>query len=223
MYSITCFTFVPQFHSVFTLTNNYEIAGYPVMEHFYTLQGEGVHTGRAAYFIRLGGCDVGCVWCDVKESWDASQHPQMTNEELVRIAAAHEGRIAVITGGEPAMHPLSALCDALHAYDFKVHIETSGAHPLSGHPDWVTLSPKKFKAPLEENFALADELKVVVFHKSDLEWAEQHAARVGSHCRLFLQPEWSKRDTITPLIIDYIKQHPQWQLSLQTHKYINIP
>lgn len=200
-----------------------QIAHYPVMEHFYTLQGEGVHTGRAAYFIRLGGCDVGCVWCDVKESWDAAAHPHMTNVELAQIAASHEGRIAVITGGEPAMHHLGALCDALHAAGFKVHIETSGAHPLSGELDWVTLSPKKFKAPLEECLAMAHELKVVVYHKSDFDWAQQHAAKVGGECRLFLQPEWSKRDAMTPLITDFIKANPRWQLSLQTHKYINIP
>lgn len=193
------------------------------MEHFYTLQGEGVHTGRAAYFIRLGGCDVGCVWCDVKDSWDANAHPLMTTTDIIANAAQHKGRIAVITGGEPAMHNLSALCDALHKEGFKTHIETSGAHPLSGSLDWVTLSPKKFKAPLDSCLEQADELKVVVFHKSDLKWAEEHAVQVGPDCKLFLQPEWSKRETITPLIIDYIKEHPEWQLSLQTHKYINIP
>ena len=196
---------------------------YPVMEHFYTLQGEGYHTGRAAYFIRLGGCDVGCVWCDVKDSWDALGHPLMTTQKITAIAAANEGRIAVITGGEPAMHQLQYLCDALHAKGFKTHIETSGAHPLSGDLDWVTLSPKKFKAPLDSCMAQANELKVVVFHPSDLKWAEEHAAKVSPGCRLYLQPEWSKRDVVTPLIIDYIKQHPKWQLSLQTHKYINIP
>jgi 7-carboxy-7-deazaguanine synthase len=193
------------------------------MEHFYTLQGEGFHTGRAAYFIRLAGCDVGCVWCDVKESWDPAGHPLMTTTEITDIAAINKGRIAVITGGEPAMHDLRPLCDALHAAGMQTHIETSGAHPLSGDLDWVTLSPKKFKAPLDECMQRADELKVVVFHKSDVEWAELHAAKVGKHCRLYLQPEWSKRENITPLIIDYIKEHPEWQLSLQTHKYINIP
>lgn len=193
------------------------------MEHFYTLQGEGVHTGKAAYFIRLGGCDVGCVWCDVKDSWDAAKHPLMTTTAIVQTAAAHNGRIAVITGGEPAMHDLTALCDALHEAGFKTHIETSGAHPLSGALDWVTLSPKKFKAPIPASIDKADELKIVVFNKSDLEWAEQYAAQVPATCKLYLQPEWSKRDAITGLIIDYIKQHPQWQLSLQTHKYINIP
>ncbi len=198
-------------------------ATYPVMEHFYTLQGEGMFSGQAAYFIRLAGCDVGCVWCDVKDSWDASKHPMMTTEEITNIAAAHNGRLAVITGGEPAMHNLAALCQSLHDVGFKVHIETSGAHPLSGKLDWVTLSPKKFKAPLEENMELANELKIVVYNKSDFAWAEEYAAKVSKQCRLYLQPEWSRIDTMTPLIIDYIKQHPQWQLSLQTHKYINIP
>ncbi len=200
-----------------------QIASYPVMEHFYTLQGEGVYTGCAAYFIRLGGCDVGCVWCDVKESWDASIHPQMTNLEIANIAASYSGRLAVITGGEPAMHQLSPLCDALHQAGFRIHIETSGAHPLSGHLDWVTLSPKKFKGPLIECLQFANELKVVIYHKSDFEWAEQHAKNASTTCKLYLQPEWSKRDSITPLIIEYIKENPQWQLSLQTHKYINIP
>lgn len=193
------------------------------MEHFYTLQGEGFYSGQAAYFIRLGGCDVGCVWCDVKESWDASKHPVMAVGDIVAVAAAQPGRIAVITGGEPCMHDLRALCDALHEAGFRVHIETSGAHPLSGGLDWITLSPKKFKAPLEECLDKASELKVVVYNKSDLQWAEQHAEKVSPSCRLYLQPEWSKKEQVTPLIIDYIKQHPQWQLSLQTHKYINIP
>lgn len=193
------------------------------MEHFYTLQGEGMYSGQAAYFIRLGGCDVGCVWCDVKDSWDASKHPVMTVEEIAAVASAHPGRIAVITGGEPGMHNLTAICKALHHEGFRVHIETSGAHPLSGKLDFITLSPKKFKAPLEENMELADELKIVVYNKSDFAWAEEHAVKVGKKCKLYLQPEWSRIDAMTPLIIDYIKQHPQWQLSLQTHKYINIP
>lgn len=196
---------------------------YPVMEHFYTLQGEGYYSGQAAYFIRLGGCDVGCVWCDVKESWDAHAHPMMTTDEIVKKSSSFPGRIAVITGGEPAMHKLTGLCDALHKVGFRTHIETSGAHPLSGTLDWVTLSPKKFKAPLDEAMQQAHELKVVVFNKSDFQWAEEHAAKVSKDCILYLQPEWSKREEITPLIIDYIQEHPQWQLSLQTHKFINIP
>jgi organic radical activating enzyme len=193
------------------------------MEHFYTLQGEGVYSGQAAYFIRLGGCDVGCVWCDVKDSWDAAAHPLMSVQELVTAAAAYPGRIAVITGGEPALHDLTHLTVALKEAGFRTHIETSGSSPLSGDLDFVTLSPKKFKAPLPECMLVASELKVVVYHKSDFEWAEQHALNVGDNCTLYLQPEWSRHDGVTPLIIDYIKEHPQWQLSLQTHKYINIP
>lgn len=193
------------------------------MEHFYTLQGEGRHTGNAAYFIRLGGCDVGCVWCDVKDSWDAESHPKMSVQEITAHATSTPTKIAVITGGEPAMYDLTALCDELHGAGLKTHIETSGAYPLSGALDWVTVSPKKFKAPIDETLQKADELKVVIYHKSDFEWAEHHAAKVGPNCKLYLQPEWSKKDTMTPMIIDYIMQHPEWELSLQTHKYINIP
>jgi len=200
-----------------------QIASYPLMEDFYTLQGEGFYAGQAAYFIRLGGCDVGCTWCDVKDSWDADKHPKISTENIVKKAKAHAGKIAVITGGEPAMYDLGSLCDALHAAGFRVHIETSGAYALKGNIDWVTLSPKKFKAPLMECMERADELKVVVYNKTDFEWAEHHAKKVGRDCKLYLQPEWSKRELINPLIIKYIQQHPQWQLSLQTHKYINIP
>ncbi len=196
---------------------------FPVMEHFYTLQGEGVHTGKAAYFIRLGGCDVGCVWCDVKESWDADKHPQLSVQQLVDAAMAHPGRLIIVTGGEPAMHDLRPLCTALKAKGFRVHLETSGSSPIIGELDWITLSPKKFKAPLQECLALAHELKVVVYHSSDFEWGEQHAMYVNADCKLFLQPEWSKREKMTPMITEYIQQHPNWQLSLQTHKYINIP
>lgn len=196
---------------------------YPVMEHFYTLQGEGLYTGQAAYFIRLGGCDVGCVWCDVKESWDATAHPHMTVQQIVDIASAFPGRIAVITGGEPAMHDLLPLTAGLKAAGFRTHIETSGSSELSGQLDFVTLSPKKFKAPLESALAKASELKVVVYNKSDFAWAEQHAAQVPPECILYIAPEWSKRDVVTPLIIDFIQANPRWRLSLQTHKYINIP
>ena len=193
------------------------------MEHFYTLQGEGAYSGQAAYFIRLGGCDVGCVWCDVKESWDASMHPHMTVQELVAAASAHPGKIIVITGGEPAMHDLTCLSKALHDAGFRVHIETSGSSLLSGDLDWVTLSPKKFKAPLPETLQFANELKIIVYNKSDYKWAEEYAAQVPQDCKLYLQPEWSKRDEMTPGIIEYIQQNPRWQLSLQTHKYLNIP
>ena len=196
---------------------------YPVMEHFYTLQGEGAHTGQAAYFIRLGGCDVGCVWCDVKESWDADVHPKMSVAEIVAVASSYPGRLAVITGGEPAMHDLTALAEGLREKGFRIHIETSGTRTIVGDIDWITLSPKKFKAPIPENLPKASELKVVVFHKSDFAWAEQYAAQVSPECRLYLQPEWDKRDAMTPMLLEYIAAHPQWRLSLQTHKYLNIP
>jgi organic radical activating enzyme len=205
------------------MIENNKITAYPVMEAFYTLQGEGAHTGKAAYFIRLGGCDVGCVWCDVKDSWDASKHPVKTVDEIVTGALHFPGRMIVITGGEPLMHDLGPLTDALHQAGFSINIETSGSHPLSGNLDWICLSPKKFKAPLPEVLPLAHELKVVVFNKSDLQWAEDYAAQVGPNCKLYLQPEWDKREQMTPLIIDYIHEHPEWTLSLQTHKYIGVP
>jgi 7-carboxy-7-deazaguanine synthase len=195
----------------------------PVMEAFYTIQGEGFHQGRAAYFIRLGGCDVGCVWCDVKESWDGGKHPLHGIDEIVSRAAAHPGRLAVVTGGEPLMHDCSPLTQALHQAGFETNIETSGSHPVSGDWDWICLSPKKFKFPRPEILPLANELKVVIFNKSDFEWAEQHAKLVAPGCRLYLQPEWSKADRIVPLIIDYIKENPKWEFSLQLHKYINVP
>jgi 7-carboxy-7-deazaguanine synthase len=195
----------------------------PVMEHFYTLQGEGVHQGKAAYFIRLGGCDVGCVWCDVKESWEADKHPLFSVEQLVSEVKKTPAPIVVITGGEPLLHDLAPLTKALHEAGLRVHIETSGSSPLSGELDWITLSPKKFKAPLPEVLPRASELKIVVFNKSDFAWAEAWAAQVSPECKLFLQPEWSKANLVTPLIVDYIKAHPQWQLSLQVHKYINVP
>jgi organic radical activating enzyme len=196
---------------------------YPVMEHFYTLQGEGAFAGQAAYFIRLGGCDVGCVWCDVKESWDADVHPKMTISEIIAAAQKHPGRIAVITGGEPSMHELKPLTDALHLAGFLTHVETSASSPLTGDWDWVTLSPKKFKVPLEENMHLAHELKIIVFNKSDFKWAEEYAALVPAECKLYLQSEWDKREEMSPLIIEFIQQNPRWQLSMQTHKYLNIP
>lgn len=195
----------------------------PVMEAFYTIQGEGFHQGKAAYFIRLGGCDVGCFWCDVKESWNAEAHPQKTIEEIVIEAKQNPSRIAVITGGEPLMHDLSELTSQLKAAGFQTNIETSGTYPLSGAWDWVCVSPKKFKAPLPEILPLASELKVVIYNKSDFKWAEQYAANVSSKCKLYLQPEWSKSNEITPLIVEYIKANPTWELSLQIHKYINVP
>jgi len=196
---------------------------YPVMEHFYTLQGEGYHQGRAAYFIRLAGCDVGCVWCDVKDSWEADKHPVLSVAELLELVRASKTKIVVITGGEPLMHNLEGLTSALHENGYQVHIETSGAWPLSGDLDWICLSPKKFKAPLETVIPLAHELKVVVFNASDFAWAEKYAALVNPGCRLFLQPEWGKSAQVTPLIINYIKENPQWEFSLQMHKYIHVP
>lgn len=195
----------------------------PVMEAFYTLQGEGFHQGKAAYFIRLGGCDVGCFWCDVKESWDASKHPQLSIEEIVAKAAAEPARLAVITGGEPLLHDLTELTRALYNAGFQTNIETSGSSPISGSWDWICLSPKKFKAPLPEIVPLANELKVVIYNKHDFQWAEQFAAQTSPQCKLYLQPEWNKATRVTPLIVDYIKQNPRWQLSLQIHKYINVP
>lgn len=198
----------------------------PVMESFYTLQGEGYHQGKAAYFIRLGGCDVGCVWCDVKDSWDADKHPKFSVDAIVQKALAETNQlpsIAVITGGEPLMHPLDSLTKSLKAAGFQTNIETSGSHPLSGQWDWICLSPKKFKAPLPEILPRAHELKVVVFNKHDFDWAEQYAAQVNPDCKLYLQPEWDKAADVTPLIVAYIKANPQWALSLQTHKYINVP
>lgn len=193
------------------------------MEHFYTLQGEGLHQGRAAYFIRLGGCDVGCVWCDVKESWDKEKHPLLRIDDIVATIKSTPAELVVITGGEPLMHDLTALTSVLKAKGLRTHIETSGSSPLSGTWDWITLSPKKFKAPLAEVLPHANELKIVVFNKSDFAWAEKFAAQVSPYCKLYLQPEWSKASEMTPLIVDYIKAHPQWQLSLQIHKYINVP
>ena len=195
----------------------------PVMEHFYSIQGEGYHQGRAAYFIRLGGCDVGCVWCDVKDSWDADKHPKFTIEQLLQEVKKTPTELVVITGGEPLMHNLDALTAALKAAGLHTNIETSGAHPLSGHWDWICLSPKKFKEPLPGILPHANELKVVVFNKSDFDWAEKYAALVSPSCKLYLQPEWDKAAQVTPLIIDYIKANPKWELSLQVHKYINVP
>jgi organic radical activating enzyme len=196
---------------------------YPVMEMFYTLQGEGYHQGKAAYFIRLAGCDVGCVWCDVKESWDASKHPVFSVDEIVSSALAHPARLAIITGGEPLLYNLDALTTALKKVGFEVNIETSGSSPMSGNWDWVCLSPKKFKAPLTESIQAASELKVVIFNTHDFEWAETYAKQVAPNCKLYLQPEWDKSNEITPLVIEYIKAHPKWELSAQLHKYIQVP
>jgi organic radical activating enzyme len=193
------------------------------MEQFYTLQGEGAYQGQAAYFIRLGGCDVGCVWCDVKESWDAQKHPRITPKELVEAVLSTPAKIVVITGGEPLMHSLDLLTGLLRQAGLRCHLETSGAHPLSGNWDWICLSPKKFKAPLPACLPMANELKVVIYHPSDLEWADTYAAQVAASCKLYLQPEWDRADKVTQLLVEKIKSDPRWQLSLQVHKYINVP
>ena len=194
----------------------------PVMESFYTIQGEGFHQGRAAYFIRLGGCDVGCVWCDVKESWDAGKHPLISVEKLVENVQHTPAKLVVITGGEPLMHDLNFLTQKLQQAGFETNIETSGSSPLSGSWNWVCLSPKKFKAPLPEVVPFANELKIIIFNKTDFKWAEEYAAQVAPSCKLYLQPEWTKSAEMMPLIVDYIMANPQWELSLQIHKYIGV-
>jgi 7-carboxy-7-deazaguanine synthase len=200
-----------------------QVTTLPLMEDFYTIQGEGFYQGSAAYFIRLGGCDVGCVWCDVKESWDANAHPSVHVDTMMERAKTSGTEIVVVTGGEPAMHDLAALTQTLKANGLRTHIETSGVYPLTGEWDWVCFSPKKFKEPHPSVFHQADELKVIVYNKSDFAWAAEFAAVVRPDCQLYLQPEWSKEKEMLPLIIDYVKANPQWQVSLQVHKYMNIP
>lgn len=195
---------------------------YPVMEHFYTIQGEGVHTGKSAYFIRTGGCDVKCWWCDVKDSWDESIHPRLKVSDLIGFVKDANPRFVVVTGGEPLLHNMEPLTQVLHAHDVNVHLETSGSSPLSGKFDWVTLSPKRFKPPVESIYSFVDELKVVILTKKDLQWAEEHALKCPDHTVLLLQPEWDTPKSIG-LIIEYVKKNPKWGISLQTHKYLNVP
>lgn len=195
----------------------------PLMEEFYTIQGEGYHTGKAAYFIRLGGCDIGCHWCDVKESWDATIHPLTPVNKIIENAKKHPAQTVVVTGGEPLIYNLSELTEKLKNEGIRTFIETSGAYPLSGHWDWICLSPKKFKGPRKDILEKANELKVIIFNKSDFKWAEEHAETVGPQCKLYLQPEWSKTSEMTPQIVEYVKNNPKWEISLQTHKYLNIP
>ena len=194
----------------------------PLMEDFYTIQGEGAYQGHAAYFIRLAGCDVGCVWCDVKDSWDADAHPVVHVKEMTKRAQKSGSKIVVVTGGEPAMYNLTGLTKELKKAGLRTHVESSGAYPLSGEWDWVCFSPKKFKAPDPSFPAKADELKVVIFNKSDFAWAEEFDKQVNPECQQFLQPEWSKEKEMLPFIIDYVKSNPQWKISLQVHKYMNI-
>jgi len=194
----------------------------PLMEEFYTIQGEGFHTGTAAYFIRVGGCDVGCHWCDVKESWNAKLHPATASDLIVANAKKHSDTV-VITGGEPLMWNMNYLTAALQKEGIRTHIETSGAYDLSGAWDWICLSPKKNKLPLAPIYEVAHELKVIIHNKHDFKFAEEQAAKINNACQLFLQPEWSKQEEMTPLIVNYVMEHPTWKISLQTHKYLNIP
>ena len=198
-------------------------ATYPVMELFHTVQGEGLFSGQAACFIRLGGCDVGCAWCDVKESWDASAHPRRSAADLAAEAASHPARIVVVTGGEPLMHDLQPLTDALRARGLRTHLETSGTHPLTGDWHHVCFSPKKFKPPVPGFHQHADERKVIVVNRHDLAWADTHAALVRPACACFLQPEWDRREAVMPLIVEKVKADPRWRISLQIHKTLNIP
>jgi len=198
-------------------------AQFPVMEHFYTIQGEGAFTGVPAYFIRLAGCDVGCTWCDVKESWDASAYPKVTAVEMRNWVLQTKAKIVVITGGEPAMYDLTEVVDVLHDSGLRVHIETSAAYGIQGNFDWITISPKKFKFALDDQLPKANELKIVAFNKSDFEWAQKYEVLCSAACKLYIQPEWDKREKMMPMIIDFVKENPHWQISLQTHKILNVP
>ena len=193
-----------------------------VTEHFYTIQGEGYHQGKAAYFVRLGGCDVGCHWCDVKESWDGEAHPIMSIEEI-RANITQKTDIVVVTGGEPLVYHLADFTQNLKQNGYRTHIETSGAYALTGSWDWICLSPKKFKLPKEEIYPLANELKCIVYNKHDLKFAQEQARLVKDHCHLYLQPEWSTREKMMPLIVDFVKENPRWRVTLQTHKYLDVP
>ena len=195
----------------------------PLMEDFYTLQGEGFHTGRAAYFLRVGGCDVGCYWCDVKESWNPKLHPLTPVGDIIDRSLANPSRTVVLTGGEPLMYNLDPLCSGLKKAGISIHLETSGSHPLTGSFDWICLSPKRKSPPLPAVFSHANELKIIVFDDSDFAWAEENAGKVGANCKLYLQPEWSRMTEVMPGIIDYIMAHPKWNISLQTHKFMHIP
>lgn len=195
----------------------------PLMEAFYTIQGEGFYTGSSAYFLRIGGCDVGCHWCDVKESWDVKRHPTTKVEEMISPILEYPCDTVVVTGGEPLMWNMSYLTQSLKIKGLKTHLETSGSHKLSGEWDWICLSPKKFQKPLETIKPLANELKIIVKNKSDLNWAEEQRVGVSEKCKLYLQPEWSNKEEMIPLIIDYVMGNSEWKISLQTHKYLHIP
>ncbi len=206
--------------------SNYNIISlnesFPVMEHFHTLQGEGRYSGQSAYFIRLAGCDVGCTWCDVKESWDESVHPKIDIKEMVGYIEQSKSKIAVITGGEPTLYVLNSITNAIKAKDVRTHIETSGTNPLTGDWDWITFSPKRFKKPLEEYFEYANELKIIIAHKNDLRWAQEFEKKMNKNCLLYIQPEWEARVEMEPFCIEFVKANPQWILSIQTHKFLKI-
>lgn len=195
----------------------------PLVEDFYTIQGEGFHSGKPAYFIRLGGCDVGCSWCDAKYTWNPLSHPLVDTDEIVERAASFEAQAIVITGGEPLIYPLDYLTEGLHRHGLEIFLETSGSHPLSGEFDWICLSPKRKQPPLDEAFAAASELKVIIETEEDLRWAEECAAKVSEGCMLFMQPEWSRSEQMTPTIVEYVKAHPKWNISIQIHKFMHIP
>ena len=195
----------------------------PIVEQFYTLQGEGYYSGRPAYFIRIGGCDIGCQWCDTRVSWNASRHPLKEVEEIVKNAADCKSRFVVITGGEPLMYNLDYICEGLHDAGLEISLETSGAYPLSGKWDWICLSPKENKPPVSGIFLKANELKVVIYEERDLDWAKKNALQMNPSCKLYLQPEWSVFRTISPVVVEYIKKNPEWNISLQTHKIMRIP
>ena len=194
----------------------------PLMEAFYTIQGEGFHQGKAAYFIRLAGCDVGCIWCDVKESWDTKDHPESSISEIIKKGLIYPSRLAVVTGGEPLMYDLFELTTELRASGFKTHLETSGVYPVSGNWDWICFSPKKFKSPDPVIYDKADELKIIIYNQSDFNWALDFQSKVNPACKLYLQPEWSRKNKMVPLMIEFIKANPKWGISLQIHKYMNI-
>jgi 7-carboxy-7-deazaguanine synthase len=195
----------------------------PLMEDFFSIQGEGYFSGQAAYFLRIGGCDVGCNWCDVKESWNQDIHPLTSINDILKRIGQYPVSTVVVTGGEPLMWDMEPLTRKLIKNDYKVHLETSGSHPLTGNFDWICWSPKKFKNSRDEIRNFANELKIIVQNKHDLLWGEKYSEIVSEHCKLFLQPEWSRREEMIPLIIDYVQNHPKWSISLQSHKYMKIP
>ena len=199
------------------------ITEFPVMESFNTIQGEGFHAGKAAYFVRLGGCDVGCHWCDVKESWNPLDHPMRSVDDIISEIKMVKSELVVITGGEPLMYDLTHLTEEIKKLGRRVHVETSGVYALSGEWEWICFSPKKFKSPQPEFYDRGHELKVVIFHESDFQWAEDHASLMNDSAKLFLQPEWSKQNQMVPKIVEHVKNNPKWQISLQNHKFMDIP